>query len=333
MSYHRGGHRRGNNFNRGGGGNRHGGGGGKRHSDAGPVDENNPVVLQFREYARELDEKHDRYERIVKCSRDITIESKRIIFLLHTVDSKKNNQAQVCEEAKNRLHTLCRTHFATIAKELHGLDPYQFTRAYTAGMQEFIEAYTFYEYAQSQNISHWKGLQERLRYKIPEPKKGAPVAPAGEKVEEEQPDAEAGGETMETDDPPVEPASPQKEIEISCLLSPMDFVLGVGDLSGEIMRKCINSLGSGDVQSCFEHCRFMQELYKGFVSVGNPRSRDFNQKLFTLRQSLLKSENVCYNVKVRGGEAAKWGSTDDGGAASFGSMARENQDEDEGVFF
>ncbi|KXJ72714.1 hypothetical protein RP20_CCG017370 [Aedes albopictus] len=97
MSFHhqgRGGNRRGGNFHKGGGGGgRHGGGnrtggGGRKESDAVPVDENNPVVQCFREYARELDAKHDRYERIVKCSRDITIESKRIIFLLHTVDSK-----------------------------------------------------------------------------------------------------------------------------------------------------------------------------------------------------------------------------------------------------
>lgn len=94
MSFHqgRGGNRRGGNFHKGGAsGGRHGGGGGRRgggkDSDV-PVDENNPVVQCFREYARELDAKHDRYERIVKCSRDITIESKRIIFLLHTVDSK-----------------------------------------------------------------------------------------------------------------------------------------------------------------------------------------------------------------------------------------------------
>jgi predicted translin family RNA/ssDNA-binding protein len=30
-----------------------------------------------------VDERHDRHERIVKISRDITIESKRIIFVLH----------------------------------------------------------------------------------------------------------------------------------------------------------------------------------------------------------------------------------------------------------
>lgn len=51
-------------------------------------DESNPVVMSFRQYAKELDAKHDRHERIFKYSRDITIESKRIIFLLHTIDNR-----------------------------------------------------------------------------------------------------------------------------------------------------------------------------------------------------------------------------------------------------
>lgn len=51
-------------------------------------DESNPVVMSFRQYAKELDTKHDRHERIFKYSRDITIESKRIIFLLHTIDNR-----------------------------------------------------------------------------------------------------------------------------------------------------------------------------------------------------------------------------------------------------
>ena len=47
-----------------------------------PVNENSPIIQAFRVYQTELDAKHDRYERIVKLSRDITIESKRSIFLL-----------------------------------------------------------------------------------------------------------------------------------------------------------------------------------------------------------------------------------------------------------
>lgn len=224
----------------------------------------------------------------------------------------------MCDEAKKRLDNLCQTHFRTIAKELKGLDPYQYARAYTNGLQEFIEAYTFREYISSQDITHWNSIQDQLTYTFSScelaDKKG------NGKDEDENTDSE------KSDEDKGEKSSVQEQAR--CFLPPMDFFLGIGDLSGEVMRKCINSLGSGDVESCFDHRRFLQELYKGFISVSNARSRDFSQKLFTMRQSLLKSENVCYNVKVRGGEAAKWGTTDD---CAFGAIA--NQDDDEGIFF
>jgi predicted translin family RNA/ssDNA-binding protein len=35
----------------------------------------------------ELDARHDKYERLVKLSRDLTVESKRTIFLLHRITS------------------------------------------------------------------------------------------------------------------------------------------------------------------------------------------------------------------------------------------------------
>lgn len=52
-----------------------------------------------------------------------------------------------------------------------------------------------------------------------------------------------------------------------------------------------------------------------------------SRKIATLRQSLLKTEMVCYNIKVRGTEAAKWGMTtvkelNDGG----------NGEDDEGFY-
>ncbi|XP_055585001.1 translin-associated protein X [Uranotaenia lowii] len=302
---HREGNRRGNNNfwnNKSGGGHRQGGGGsgaGKRNNAASA---DSPLAQCFLEYASELDDKHDRYERILKCSRDITIESKRIIFLLHTVDAKKDNKERVCVEAFRRLKSLCDNNFLIIAKELDGRDPYQYSRAYTAGLQEFIEAYTFYEYVFSKTFSHWKSIQKELCFKV--------------RSNEENSDA------VESD------LSDEKEL--ACLLSPLDYILGIGDLTGEVMRKSINSLGSGDINSCFEHCRFLQMLYKGFVSLSNVRSRDFSQKLHTLQQSMLKIEAVCYNVKVRGGEATKLGITD---SASFGAILKNNVEDDEGVFF
>lgn len=49
------------------------------------IDDNSPVVQEFRKYAAVMNAKQDKFERLVKVSRDITIESKRVIFLLHTL--------------------------------------------------------------------------------------------------------------------------------------------------------------------------------------------------------------------------------------------------------
>ena len=43
------------------------------------------MTAMFRGFAARLDNKHDLHERLVKKSRDVTVESKRIIFMLHRV--------------------------------------------------------------------------------------------------------------------------------------------------------------------------------------------------------------------------------------------------------
>jgi predicted translin family RNA/ssDNA-binding protein len=226
----------------------------------------------------ELDDKNDRYERIVKISRDITIESKRIIFLLHTIDPRKDNRARVLEEAINRIGQLCDAHFSLIAKELVGLDQYQYARAFSPGLQEFIEAYTYYEYLAGSQISDWKKIQERLKFT--------------QKASESEEDSEAK--------------------ESICLVQPVEYILGLADLTGEIMRHCINSLGAGQTEYCFDSNKFLQNLLAYYLSINSVphRSKDMSQKIFTLRQSTLKTEMVCYNVVVRGKEKSLFSGTD-----------------------
>lgn len=43
------------------------------------------LMIKFREYSKMLDEKNDKYERIYKTSRDVTVRSKRVIFTLHRI--------------------------------------------------------------------------------------------------------------------------------------------------------------------------------------------------------------------------------------------------------
>lgn len=135
-----------------------------------------------------------------------------------------------------RLLALITTHFANIAKELRGLDQYQYARAFSAGLQEFVEAFTYYEYINSGKIIDWSDLQNKMTYQ-----------------------EEENLATQETD----QLVGEEGKKVFKCLLQPMEFMLGLADLSGEVMRRCITSLGSGDVQTCFKACTFLQSLYTG----------------------------------------------------------------------
>ncbi|CAH0550347.1 unnamed protein product [Brassicogethes aeneus] len=228
------------------------------------IDDNNPVIQLFKGYAAELDDKHDRYERIVKLSRDCTIESKRIIFLLHNVNTDiESKRVTVLNEAQERLNALINTHFKSIALELKGHDSYLYTRAYTSGVQEFIEAYTFYQFILSENIGDWKSFDALFKY------------------------------------------SDEENGEFSLLFTQNDYILGLGDLTGELMRRCINTLGVGNTSECFKLCNYVKAINTGFIGLIAPGNKELGRKAYTLRQSLSKMELVCYNIQIRGQEIPK----------------------------
>lgn len=157
--------------------------------------------------------------------------------------------------------------FKSITDELKGCEIYQFIRAISAGIQEFVEAYTFLEFLQDKPLSDWEDLQARIRKKA---------------------------ENDETE-------------ECSFNLIPSEFILGLADLTGEVMRTCINSLGSGDTDNCFKTSKFLQNIYSRYLTLNTVqnRNRDFSQKISTMRSSTLKCEHVCYNLMVRGTEGSK----------------------------
>ena len=62
------------------------GGGGERRTKKPVINTDDPVQKMFGEISLYLDTRHDKREKLVKLSRDVTIESKRIIFCLHRFD-------------------------------------------------------------------------------------------------------------------------------------------------------------------------------------------------------------------------------------------------------
>lgn len=101
-------------------------------------------------------------------------------------------------------------------------------------------------------------------------------------------------------------ASQQSEAteQVRIVVPPVEYILGIADLTGELMRMAINSVGAGDFDVPFQISLFIRLIYDAFVSFGNV-NRELNRKISVLRSSLHKVENACYMLKVRGSEIPK----------------------------
>lgn len=241
------------------------------------VDESLPVVKMFRAFQVELDDRYDRYERLVKLSRDLTIESKRIIFLLHRIMSQEQKD-KVLAEADSKLTELNASCLREIATELKGQSYYLYLRAFSPGLQEYVEAVTFFHYIKDGRLITLEEINKALIF--------------DEQAEEAESDIVAASEPT----PETPPAT------IALEITPMDYILGIADLTGELMRKCINAVGQGNLEEPFVLCSFLRDVYTGFIGLGNTAGREVNRKVWTLFQSVRKVENACYTIKVRGSE-------------------------------
>ncbi len=234
-------------------------------------DENSPVIKSFLSFQKELDQRYDKRERLIKLSRDTTIISKRVIFQLHRFSEGAKGeetiqQAEVkLQEAKQLLEQT--------ALELVGEDPYQFARACTGGLQEFVEAVTFLHYIKDGYLITYEDLCTKYL-------------------------------TFENDkegDDILESTAPK----FALLLRPMDYILGVADLTGELMRMCLNCLGNGEREKSEEICEFLREIHNETLVLSGRDFRDLSQKIRVMQQSMKKVENVCYAVHLRGTEVPK----------------------------
>lgn len=84
-----------------------------------------------------------------------------------------------------------------------------------------------------------------------------------------------------------------------------DYVLGVADLTGELMRRAVNAVGNGNRTIPFSLLHFLRDVQTCFVALkvaGNHLNRGVQNKVKTLNECVSKVERVCYNVKIREAE-------------------------------
>ena len=123
-----------------------------------PSDTNNasPYLPIFETFKAELDTHHDRRERIIKASRDITAFSKKVIFALQRTKNigqtpllghDKRAQADVAK-LKQQINDT----FNGVKDDLQGINAYRYSRQISSGIQEFMEAALFEHYLAEQKL-------------------------------------------------------------------------------------------------------------------------------------------------------------------------------------
>eukprot|EP00897_Mesotaenium_endlicherianum_P001583 jgi/Mesen1/1452/ME000132S00394 len=104
------------------------------------------------------EEMNEKRERIVKASRDVTIHSKKVIFQIHRIGA--GNREAALQQASKDLAAVRGSHLARIARELQGGDYWKFRRAYSPGMQEYVEAAALLEYSQEGALLSYEKLND-----------------------------------------------------------------------------------------------------------------------------------------------------------------------------
>ena len=247
----------------------------------------------FQAFRGELDSKYDRHERIVKLSRDVTIQSKRVIFLLHRITSD-SDRTKLLAEADGKICEIC-TLLRSIALELKDEDPYLHHRAYLPGVQEFIEALSYLEYIRNGTLISLDDAQCYLVSPFTLPTKTPEENAQSEKVDTNK------EETVEEGGGGGSGLMAVKEVTLP--LHPTDYVLGIADLTGEMMRMSINAVGSGNRDLPFRILPFVRAIHCAMQRL-TPNTH-VNRKLTVLKASLVKIEQTCYTLRIRGSEIPK----------------------------
>ncbi|XP_048503597.1 uncharacterized protein LOC104896132 isoform X4 [Beta vulgaris subsp. vulgaris] len=213
----------------------------------------------FTKYAEYLNNLNEKREKVVKASRDITMNSKKVIFQVHRIG--KHNKDEVLEKAEKDLQAVRDQHVSRLVKELNGTDFWKLRRAYSPGVQEYVEAATFCKFCRAGTLLNLDEMNATF---------------------------------LQLSDPSIEP------LQINIL----DYLLGLADLTGELMRLAISRISDGELDFADKICRFVRDVHRELTLVvpAMDDSHDMKTKMETMLQSVMKIENACFSVHVRGSE-------------------------------
>ncbi|CAK4030625.1 Translin-associated X [Lecanosticta acicola] len=252
---------------------------GKESANSSP----SPFMSMFERFRAELDEHHDRRERIIKASRDITAASKKIIFTLQRIRKLNEPLPQHVTKGNKQYYDTISTQFASVCKDLQGLNADRYARQISGGCQEWMEALSFEHYLTTSTLISYKDAASEL---LSLGSEGSGVG-----------------------------------------LSPEDYLLGIFDMTGELMRFAITAMATNGALPSSSHdaeeernvlndLRAMRAALESLNAGTGPFAKDVDKKMEVMRASVEKVERSLYGLVVRGAERPKgWMPDADGGRA------------------
>ncbi|KAJ2859149.1 hypothetical protein GGH94_006258 [Coemansia aciculifera] len=124
------------------------------------------ILSLFTSYRDALDSHHDQRERVIKCSRDITALSKKIVFSLLRI-TQVSSPDSVFKDAEKQ-HKQVLDLFRKISVELQGSNSLKYNRQATPGLQEYIEAIGLWTFLQDNVLISKDQVLERLSVANPD---------------------------------------------------------------------------------------------------------------------------------------------------------------------
>ncbi|WWC73012.1 uncharacterized protein I206_106977 [Kwoniella pini CBS 10737] len=223
------------------------------------------LMNTFESYRSELDTDNERRERLIITSRSITQLSKKLIFHLHrNATSLSPSLKEKClKEGRGKEREIWKL-FNKIRDELDSIG--------NGGDSEAKEAYWRWNRQVSPGLEEYiEGLS--FLYYL-EHKSLVPLEEVQRTLSDEN------GQSL-------------------VVVTPEDYILGMSDLTGELMRYATNALSTGDHNTPLEVCDFVRTVKSHFDGIPPHMLYKLSKKQEETTRSLEKIERVCYALRLR----------------------------------
>ncbi|EAL20102.1 hypothetical protein CNBF4280 [Cryptococcus deneoformans B-3501A] len=209
----------------------------------------------FEAYRAELDDENALREKLIILSRSITQLSKKLIFHLHRGATSQPAQRQKNNNEAEKKEREIAAVFKNIRQELSDARPGE---SWESGFWKWRKSITpgLEEYIEG--LSFMWYLQH--------------------------------GGLVPLDQ--VQKALSDENGEPLIFVTPEDYILGMSDLTGELMRYATNALGTGDHETPLSICDFVRTVKTHAI-------RQLSKKQEETQRSLEKIEKVCYALRLR----------------------------------